>query len=89
MSSSDSYGFFILKYLDRHVLLSFSITEKMEAQATFFGDLEEFGKTNNYQNISPVFAGLFLVPFLNLQKRRINLVFVSLNPVVSETERNT
>ena len=65
----------ILKYLDRHVLLSFSVTEKMEAQATFLGDLEEFGKANNYQNISPVFAGLFLVPFFKSPEKKKKLIF--------------
>ena len=42
-------------------LFSFSVTEKKEAQATFLGDLEEFSKTNDYQNISPIFASIFLV----------------------------
>lgn len=58
-SPPDIHTFFILKYLDCHVLFSFSVTEKMEAQATILGDLEKFSKTNDCQDSSPAFVAFF------------------------------
>lgn len=49
----DLHKFFILKYLNYHVLFSFSVIEKMKAQ--HIRDLEEFNQANNYQSISPMF----------------------------------
>lgn len=52
-------------------LFSFSVTENKGAQATFLGDLEEFSKTNDYQNISPIFASIFLVLiFKSLEEKK-------------------
>lgn len=52
-------------------LFSFSVIENKEAQATFLGDLEEFSKTNDYQNTSPIFASIFLVLiFKSLEEKK-------------------
>ena len=47
------------------------LQKKRKLKATFLGDLEEFSKTNDYQNISLIFASIFLVLiFKSLEEKK-------------------
>lgn len=51
------------------MLFSVSAVENMKTQATILGDLKEFSKINNDQDISLFFVGLFLVPFFKVSRK--------------------